>query len=1014
MAELLEDGTTLSHYRIVSRLGSGGMGEVYLADDLVLRRRVAVKILTLEDAVAGARERFLREARAAAALDHPNICSIYEVGEDGPHSFIVMHYVAGETLAASRADRQPLPLEETLAYAVQIAGALAAAHAQGIVHRDVKQNIMISAGGRVTVLDFGLARMGTSDGTSDVATDSLITAQGAVIGTAPYMSPEQVRGERVDPRSDIFSFGAVLYELLTGRRAFAGSNAIATMSAVLSEDPPPARDAGVAPELGRILGLALAKDREQRYQSIRDLELDLERFQASIGDVTRNHLAPPALGAGAGGASRGRRFLPAAVAVAVAVVLVAAGWLYLRRGRLERARGLLPVIAEKIAAESFFEAYELAREARAVLPDEPAIEGLWPLVSMNLSVTTEPPGAEVYLERFSATDGTGAGPRTRIGTTPVQDFEIGRGDYILSLEKAGYAPRDRTLSGALFRWGNRHFPGPPTIRIEQDLDPASEIPAEMVRVRGGAYRLVSWGRPSHQSVELDDFLIDRFEVSNSDYLEFIRAGGYRDSRHWTVPFLKDGRELPWDQARHGLHDRTGLPGPRDWSNQSFPEGTADHSVTGITGQEAAAYAASRGKELPTLFQWEKAARDGVVSIFAWNIMPWGPLSGVLEGRANLVGRGTLPVASAAFGMSPFGAYNMAGNAAEWCRAGSHGFFTAGGSWRDFPYLFASFERFPESFSSDAIGFRCVRNLPGAQGDQGLEWSQAAAVAPTLAATRGSDFRNLSSHYRYDPVALGGRLESVLESAEWRRETVSFNASSDDRAIAYLYLPKGFEPPFQVIQFAPASSAFDGSMPVAPLVEMALAPYLKAGRAIFAVTLKGFAERPQPPGYEQPEPGSVRFRQQIVAQVSDLRRGLDYLETRDDVDHGRVAYLGISQGARLGLIATAVEPRYRSAVFMGVGVFPSDAQRLPEVRPASFVSHVSAPKLVLAGRYDELIPYATIIEPLYRLLPEPKRLVTYDGGHTPTFEVSVPAVNGWLDKTLNQPGPEIDAVPGQGH
>ncbi len=147
---------------------------------------------------------------------------------------------------------------------------------------------------------------------------------------------------------------------------------------------------------------------------------------------------------------------------------------------------------------------------------------------------------------------------------------------------------------------------------------------------------------------------------------------------------------------------------------------------------------------------------------------------------------------------------------------------------------------------------------------------------------------------------------------------------------------------------------------------------------------------------------MRFRRKIVEQVSDLRRGLDYLETRSDVDAQRVAYLGVSQGSKLGLIVTAVEPRYRSVVFMGASVSPSDARLLPEVRPASFASHITAPKLVFAGRYDELAPYATVIKPLFELLPEPKRLVTYDGGHTPTFEVSVPAVNGWLDETLIAP------------
>ncbi len=993
MEGLLEKGMTLSHYRITSRLGVGGMGEVYLADDLVLRRRVAIKLLAIDGAMEGAKKRFLREARAAAALDHPNICSVYEVDEDGPHSFIVMQYVEGETLAAKRSDQRPLPLDETLAYAVQIAGALAKAHEQEVVHRDVKpQNIMISTDGQVKVLDFGLARIGNAE-TSDIETDSLITAPGTIFGTASYMSPEQVRGERVDARSDIFSFGAVLYELVTGRRAFAKSNRLATMSAVLNEDPPPAHT-GVPPELGRILSLALAKDREQRYQNVRDLRLDLERLQTSTTDVT---LADQALASlGRGQVTPGiRRYVSAAFAAILLAVSV--GWFYARHAKLERARDLVPVVAAQAAEKDFFGAYDLARKVRKSLPDEPTIESLWFLLSMTLSVSTEPSGASVYLQRFSPGSPAESPPRALVGTTPIQDVEIGRGDYILTLEKAGYASRERTLSGALFRWGNVHFPGPRALQIEENLDAISDIPAEMVRVRGGTYRLVSWGRPTDQSVELDDFLIDRFEVSNRDYLEFIRAGGYRDPRYWTIPWVREGGEPSQDAAWSELRDRTGLPGPRDWSNQSFPEDTADHPVTGITGYEAAAYASFRKKQLPTLFQWEKAARDGVVSHLAWSTMPWGPLSGVLEDRANFVGRGTLPVQDSPFGMSPYGCYNMAGNVAEWCRTGSRDFFTAGGSWRDFPYLFANFESFPESFSSDAIGFRCVRNLPDAQGDQGLALLDVKTEPPRFFPTEGADFKGWLSHYRYDAVTLESRLESTVESAEWRRELVSFNTASGDRGVAYLYLPKGFQPPFQVIHFVPGSTAFDGSFSVAPLIEMALTPYLKTGRAILSVALKGFKERPQPPGYEPPEPGSVRFRQLIVEQVTDLRRGLDYLEARDDVDESRVAYLGISQGASLGLIVTAVEPRYCSVVFMGLNVQYSGL--LPEVKSSNFASHIMTPKLVFAGRYDEVTPFATVVEPLYQLLPEPKRLVTYDGGHTPTFEVSVRAVNGWLDETL---------------
>ena len=281
------EGRTISHYSILRKLGAGGMGEVYLAQDSTLSRNVAIKFLS-QNSVAGeqARKRLVREAKAAAALDHPHICAVYEVGEESGYSFIVMQYVEGETLA-SRMQRQPLEFREALDIAVQIADALAAAHSHRIIHRDVKpQNVMLTVSGQVKVLDFGLARV-VRDGSlidSIGETESLLTMPGSVIGTVPYMSPEQVRGEALDGRSDIFSFGAVLYEMLSGRNPFAAQSVGATMSSILTKEPAPlARYAADVPdELQRIVRKALSKDKEGRYQTIKDLLIDLRELKQEL------------------------------------------------------------------------------------------------------------------------------------------------------------------------------------------------------------------------------------------------------------------------------------------------------------------------------------------------------------------------------------------------------------------------------------------------------------------------------------------------------------------------------------------------------------------------------------------------------------------------------------------------------------------------------------------------------------------------------------------------------------
>jgi serine/threonine protein kinase/tetratricopeptide (TPR) repeat protein len=273
-------GKTVSHYKIVEKLGEGGMGVVYKAEDMTLGRTVALKFLPPElTRDAAAKERFVQEARAASALDHPNICTIHEVAqtEDG-QTFIAMAYYEGENLK-SKIERGPLKLEEALEIAVQMAQGLAKAHGQGIVHRDIKPaNILITKDGLVKIVDFGLAKLAGMK----------VTKTGATLGTAQYMSPEQARGEEVDARSDIFSLGAVLYEMITGKHAFPGEYEQATLYAIMNEEPEPvtALRSGIPMELERIVVKALAKKPGERYQHADDLIVDLKNIAKISAFVT--------------------------------------------------------------------------------------------------------------------------------------------------------------------------------------------------------------------------------------------------------------------------------------------------------------------------------------------------------------------------------------------------------------------------------------------------------------------------------------------------------------------------------------------------------------------------------------------------------------------------------------------------------------------------------------------------------------------------------------------------------
>jgi eukaryotic-like serine/threonine-protein kinase len=274
-------GQTVSHYRILGKLGGGGMGVVYEAEDLKLGRHVALKFIP-ENLTGDARslERFEREARAASLLNHPNICTIHGIEDNNGHPFIVMEKLEGESLKQCIGG-QPVPTEKLLDISIQVADALAASHAKGIVHRDIKPaNIFLTPSGQVKVLDFGLAKLVHNVGTDSDggAADNSLTAVGVIPGTAVYMSPEQARSEEIDFRSDLFSFGVVMYEMSTGKKPFTGKNSLMTLDSVLHDKPVPPGELNpkVPVELEGIIGKAMEKDRKQRYQSATQMKADLQ------------------------------------------------------------------------------------------------------------------------------------------------------------------------------------------------------------------------------------------------------------------------------------------------------------------------------------------------------------------------------------------------------------------------------------------------------------------------------------------------------------------------------------------------------------------------------------------------------------------------------------------------------------------------------------------------------------------------------------------------------------------
>jgi len=948
-------GRQYGPYRVLTFLGAGGMGEVYRAHDGKLGRDVAIKTLPPEFVRDPERvARFRREARTLASLNHPNIAAIHGLEESADIDYLVLELVEGETLSG------PLPLAVALDRACQVAQALEAAHEHGIIHRDLKPaNIKVTPQGRVKVLDFGLAKaIRRADGEADLSHSASVTGADSVVwhvvGTPAYMSPEQARNAEVDQRTDIWAFGCLLYELLTGSRPFKGETISDTIAAVLEHEPDwHALPAASPAKIRDLLRQCLEKDANRRPNSVADVRARLEEVQR---ERSRRRFSAIA---------RRPRF-----AIPIAVVLLVLGFLsvrvYQHNGRIRWVKEqAIPEIARLLDSGEFKAAFRLIRRAEAILPQDPALKKIHHDNSLPTEFRTNPSGAELWATGYSPEDNDWV----RLGTTPFTDHELLWADYRFRVVKPGF----QTILGA----GEVHGG---TI-LEFDLDAEGTLPPEMVRVSGGTVSISGLN-----SVKLRAFLIDRYEVTNRQFKEFIDRGGYQKREYWKQELVQNGRKLSWEQAMQVFRDSTGKPGPSTWQLGEYPQGHDDYPVNGVSWYEAAAYADFAGKQLPTIYHWQRAANPGY-------------FVGVVE-QSNFGSNG--PARAGTYkGIGPFGTLDMAGNVKEWCwNATGTQRYIRGGAWNEPAYVFADLDaRLPWN-RSPQNGFRCIRYDIGAESEL-----QSPVMTPTRDFTKEKPvpdevFQLYRSLYAYDPTPLDARVEGVdQENAYWKRERVSFAAPyGNERIPGYLYLPKNATPPYQTILYAdPGRSARLPSLQ--PMEEHFFDFLVKTGRACLIAVLKGHYQR----RYSAGPAGPNEFRDRMILESKDFRRSMDYLVSRPDIDRDRLGVFGLSRTGAIVPILAVGEQRLKAAVLYSVGL--SLSRQLPEADSFNFVPRFEVPTLLGGARSDVIIPLETSQRPMFRLLGAPvkdKRLLLWEGGHgeiTSNYQSVIKEALDWFDRYL---------------
>ena len=699
--------------------------------------------------------------------------------------------------------------------------------------------------------------------------------------------------------------------------------------------------------------------------------------------------APEAAGEGAAGGdaptgARGlltwRNVLAGGVAALALWGVAVTGWLVLgERGAAGSERDVvagLDEIRQRVGEYDYPGAYAIAGRLDPLIASDSLRAAMWSEVSRTLTLETDPPGATVSRRDYGDPDAEWE----TLGVTPVEVQRFPLGLSRVRFELDGYLPRETA------DFSGRIAEAPPF-----RLDTRETLPEGMVRVSGGAARIWAPGLEQLDSLALGDFFMDVTEVTNRAYKKFVDAGGYRDPACWTRPFVRDGREIPFEEAVAGFVDRTGRPGPSGWTAGAYPEGRDDEPVHGVSWYEAEAYACYVGKALPTVYHWYTAADP-----FSSNHVV--PLS-------NYDGEGPAPVGTYQ-GITRDGIHDMAGNVREWTEnPDGEARYILGGGWDDPEYAF-----------NDAVTSRAFDRSPG----NGIRLvlypdstNVAAAGRPIEKAFRDyyaespvSDevFALYRQLYDYDRTPLNAEVVGSDTTATYVRERIDMDAAyGGERLTAFLFLPTDgpAAPPYQVVVYFPGSNDIY-ARDYDELQPRFLDFVLRSGRALLYPVYDGTWERNDDLHSDVQDETNL-YRDHVVAWAKDLGRSIDYLETRPEVDTDHMAYLGISWGGAMGPIMTAVEDRFDASVLIVGGLMMQSVQ--PVADPFQFLPRVTVPTLMINGRYDSFFPLDASIRPMFEHLGTPeadRRLVVTDANHfVVAYENNrmISETLDWLDRYL---------------